>query len=92
MAMCRLGLAVLLVSGVASADTFGGFSGVDRPYLVNQDRVCQPLAVDKGTAKGTTWTVLNAAPISASVKSCLDKVTATVHLPVGAHSNIEVAK
>jgi hypothetical protein len=46
----------------------------------------------KGTAKGTTWTVLNAAPISAAVKTCLDKVTATVHLPAGSHTNIEIAK
>jgi len=46
----------------------------------------------KGTAKGTTWTVLNAAPISASVKTCLDKVTATVHLPAGSHTNIEITK
>ncbi len=46
----------------------------------------------KGTAKGTTWTVLNAAPISAAVKSCLDRVTATVHLPVGAHSDLEISK
>ena len=46
----------------------------------------------KGTAKGTTWTVLNAAPISAAVKTCLDRVTATVHLPAGAHTNIEITK
>ncbi|MBV8762092.1 MAG: hypothetical protein JO257_32665 [Deltaproteobacteria bacterium] len=46
----------------------------------------------KGTAKGTTWTVLNSAPISLAVKQCLDKVTATVHLPAGAHTNIEIAK
>ena len=46
----------------------------------------------KGTAKGTTWTVLNAAPISLAVKQCLDKVSATVHLPVGSHTNIEITK
>lgn len=45
-----------------------------------------------GTAKGTTWTILNAAPISVAVKNCLDKVSATVHLPVGAHTNIEISK
>ncbi|HUJ57277.1 MAG TPA: hypothetical protein VLX92_02245 [Kofleriaceae bacterium] len=45
-------IAILGVSGAARADTFGGFSGVDRPYLVNQDRVCQPLAVDGGAARG----------------------------------------
>jgi hypothetical protein len=37
---------------LAGADTFGGFSGVDRPYLVNQDRVCRPIAVANGTAAG----------------------------------------
>src|ERR1051325_10318566 len=36
----------------ARADTFSGFSGVDRPYLVNQDRVCQPIAVAGNTAAG----------------------------------------
>ena len=48
-----LPFAILLVATPALADTFGGFSGVDKPYLVNQDRVCQPLPVDKGVAKGT---------------------------------------
>src|SRR5688500_9240944 len=48
-----LPFALLLVVTPALADTFGGFSGVDKPYLVNADRVCQPLAVDKGEAKGT---------------------------------------
>ena len=36
----------------AAADTFGGFSGVDRPYLVNQDKVCTPIAVIQGAASG----------------------------------------
>jgi hypothetical protein len=36
----------------ARADTFGGFSGVDRPYLVNQDRVCTPIAVANSAAAG----------------------------------------
>lgn len=36
----------------AGADTFGGFSGVDRPYLVNQDRVCTPIVVASSTASG----------------------------------------
>lgn len=30
----------------AAADTFGGFSGVERYYLVNQDKVCTPLAAN----------------------------------------------
>jgi hypothetical protein len=42
----------LLVAGTAGADRFGGFSGVDRPYLVNQDRVCTPLKVTGGAASG----------------------------------------
>jgi hypothetical protein len=47
-----LPLVLLLVATPALADTFGGFSGVDKPYLVNQDKVCVPLAVTGGTAKG----------------------------------------
>lgn len=43
---------LLLVASPALADTFGGFSGVDAPYLVNQDKVCQPLEVKAGVAKG----------------------------------------
>lgn len=42
----------LALAATARADTFGGFSGVDRPYLVNQDRVCQPIAVAGNTAAG----------------------------------------
>lgn len=47
-------VAVLLAagSGLAGADTFGGFSGVDRPYLVSPDKVCTPLVVTGGTASG----------------------------------------
>lgn len=44
-----------VLAGLASparADTFSGFSGVDRPYLVNQDRVCSPIIVANGTAAG----------------------------------------
>ena len=49
----RLAVAICVISGgVAAADTFGGFSGVDRPYLIGADRVCQPLAVEAGVAKG----------------------------------------
>ncbi len=44
--------AVASLAGIAAADTFGGFSGVDRPYLVNQDRICTPLVVDLGLASG----------------------------------------
>lgn len=42
----------LLVAGTAHADKLGGFSGVDRPYLVNQDRVCTPLKVVNDAASG----------------------------------------
>ena len=47
-----LPLALVLAAGPAAADTFGGFSGVDEPYLVNRDRVCTPLSVKDGTATG----------------------------------------
>lgn len=43
---------LLLVATPAFADSFGGFSGVDRPYLVNQDRVCTPLVISGGAATG----------------------------------------
>lgn len=47
------GLVALGSAGTpARADTFGGFSGVDRPYLVNQDRVCRPIVIAGGTATG----------------------------------------
>ncbi len=52
-AMRSLIAAVLLfAAGTAAADTFGGFSGVDRPYQVNSDRVCTPLVVTAGKAAG----------------------------------------
>lgn len=54
MAMRTRVLAVLLtIATPAAADTFGGFSSVDAPYLVNQDRVCTPLEVKNGQATGT---------------------------------------
>ncbi|MGE0871181.1 MAG: hypothetical protein AB7P03_21635 [Kofleriaceae bacterium] len=45
-------VAILMMAVPAAADSFGGFSGVDRPYLVNQDRVCSPLQVIGGAASG----------------------------------------
>jgi hypothetical protein len=49
----RWSVALLLVAGPAAADTFGGFSAIDKPYLANQDRVCVPIAVAAdGTARG----------------------------------------
>ncbi len=56
--MRRIAIALPLAAGLvlarapARADSFSGFSGVDRPYLVNQDRVCQPLAVAGNAATG----------------------------------------
>lgn len=47
-----LPLAGFALGAVARADSFGGFSGVDRPYLVNQDRVCTPIVVAASTATG----------------------------------------
>jgi hypothetical protein len=44
---------VVVLSAPAAADTFGGFSGVDRPYLVDRDKVCAPLAVKGGAANGS---------------------------------------
>ena len=55
MTMRRLAIALpfaLCAVSAARADTFSGFSGVDRPYLVNQDRVCTPLVVASSTAAG----------------------------------------
>lgn len=58
MSAMRASLGILVTAGLvglvgpAAADTFGGFSGVDRPYLVNQDRVCAPLPVTAGAAAG----------------------------------------
>ncbi len=49
----RAVLALLAVATPAAADTFGGFSGVDAPYLINQDRECTPLVVTAGKAAGT---------------------------------------
>ncbi|MBS1121474.1 MAG: hypothetical protein H6Q90_3702 [Deltaproteobacteria bacterium] len=45
-------VALVAMTPPALADTFGGFSGVDRPYLVNQDRICTPLKVTGGSATG----------------------------------------
>lgn len=61
MSMRRTASALSLAAGLVGlvcftpatrADTFSGFSGVDRPYLVNQDRVCTPIAVANSTAAG----------------------------------------
>jgi hypothetical protein len=48
----RIAPLLLLLAAPAYADTFGGFSGVDRPYLVNQDRVCTPILIANGAASG----------------------------------------
>jgi hypothetical protein len=45
--------ALLLIPTIAGADSFGGFSGVDRHYVVNQEKVCKPLEVKDAAATGT---------------------------------------
>jgi hypothetical protein len=57
---------ILLVTP-AAADTFGGFSGVDKPYLVNQDKICIPLAVTAGAAKGAPMCETVAADVKAKL-------------------------
>ncbi|HLL21866.1 MAG TPA: hypothetical protein VK427_07035, partial [Kofleriaceae bacterium] len=52
MSMRRAILAFTLLPTLAVADTFGGFSGTERPYLVNADKVCAPLEARAGTASG----------------------------------------
>jgi hypothetical protein len=47
----RLAVICLLATPVA-ADTFGGFSAADKPYLLNSDRICAPLVVSDGKASG----------------------------------------
>ncbi|MBA3458581.1 MAG: tetratricopeptide repeat protein [Deltaproteobacteria bacterium] len=63
--------AVLLLAALgsaASADTFGGFSGVDRPYQVNSDRVCTPLIVENGKASGAPSCAKAAADVMAKLR------------------------
>lgn len=57
-----------LLATTAAADTFGGFSGVDRPYQVNQDRVCTPIVVTKGKATGAPACDKAAADIMANLR------------------------
>jgi hypothetical protein len=52
MASRLVALAILAIAGPAAADTLGGFSKIDRHYLVNQDRACTPLKVENGAATG----------------------------------------
>jgi hypothetical protein len=59
-------LATLVVlAAPAAADTFGGFSGIDKPYLLNQDKICVPLAVTAGAAKGSPLCETVAADVKA---------------------------
>jgi hypothetical protein len=49
----RASVVVLLVlGGTAHAGVMGGFGGREDAYLVGADRVCTPLAVEGGVAKG----------------------------------------
>jgi hypothetical protein len=52
MSMRHAALVLVLLATPAWADTFGGFSGVDRPYLMTPDRVCTPLKIANGAATG----------------------------------------
>ncbi len=58
---------LVLLATPAAADTFGGFSGVDKPYLVNQDKACIPLTVKAGAATGSP----RCEPVTADVKAKL---------------------
>lgn len=59
------GILLLLLTAPAAADTFGGFSGVDKPYLVNSDRVCRPIRVEGGKASGAATCEKAAADVIA---------------------------
>lgn len=50
--MRLVAICVLLAATPAMAETFAGFSGVDTPYLIDANRVCQPLVVHDGAASG----------------------------------------
>ncbi|MBZ0231472.1 MAG: hypothetical protein K8M05_03920 [Deltaproteobacteria bacterium] len=39
-------------AGVAAADTFGGFAGNEKTYVLGREKVCEPLKVAAGAAKG----------------------------------------
>jgi hypothetical protein len=56
---------LIFLATPAAANTFGGFSGVDKPYLVNQDKICMPLAVTAGAAKGAPLCETVAADVKA---------------------------
>jgi len=70
MSMRRLAIALpLALVGLSPAplyaDSFGGFSGGERSYLVNQSRVCQPLKVADHTATGAPRCEIAAADVIA---------------------------
>lgn len=39
-------------AGTAAADSFGGVAGNEKSYVIGRERVCQPLAVTAGAARG----------------------------------------
>lgn len=44
---------VLLASaGVAAADSFGGFAGNEKSYVLGREKVCEPIKVSAATARG----------------------------------------
>jgi hypothetical protein len=67
MTMRRWLVPLLLLPGLATADTFGGFSGVDRPFLVNADKICAPVKVEGTAAKGAPVCEKAAADIIAKL-------------------------
>ena len=55
------GVLLVALATPAAAGTFGGFSGVDKPYLVNSDRVCTPLKVELGDRNRFDWGLASVA-------------------------------
>ncbi|MCL4224811.1 MAG: hypothetical protein KJZ91_10155 [Myxococcales bacterium] len=50
--LLAVGLALLFAPAVAAAQSFGGFAGNEKSYLVGRDRVCAPLVVSGAAARG----------------------------------------
>jgi hypothetical protein len=43
---------VAATAGVASADTFGGFAGNEKTYVLGREKICEPLKVAAAAARG----------------------------------------
>ena len=81
--MRPVAIALVLVATPAAADTFGGFSRSDKPYLVNQDKLCQPLVVASGAASGAPQCQTK---VGTDVIAHLD-----IHSPGGQAANFEAS-